>query len=94
MDEKNASHNDGGEKREPRLYKEEGLLDRYMRWTDKNPVKSSCLTCASVGALGAMLGARKTSELRGTRVQSIDWMEVIAFALHGGLVAGPLETVL
>ena len=90
----NASHNSNDEEAGPLVRDDESILDRYTRWLDQKPLMARCWTCAVVAALGAMLGARKNSE-RGRRGQSsIDWMEVVSFALHGGLVAGPLTLML
>ena len=64
-------------------------LEQYVKWLDKEPLKARCVTAAILGAWGSVLGARTTPK-SSRHSSTIDWMEVVTFALHGGLVAGPL----
>ena len=68
----------------------QGVLEKYLKWLDDEPLKARCITAAIIGACGALLGARMPPKSR-RKTASIDWIEVVSFALHGGLVAGPLS---
>ena len=65
-------------------------LVRYVNWFEGEPLKARCVTAAIVGACGAVLGARTTPK-SPRHTSTIDWIEVVTFALHGGLIAGPLS---
>jgi hypothetical protein len=81
----------------------DGWMKQYMLWTDKRPLYSRCVTSAITASLGVLLagatssnGKRKRSfpgqnRNRGTENEGIDLLEAISFAIHGGLVAGPLS---
>jgi len=72
------------------------LLDTYNAYLESRPVLTKALTAATVQGLGAALGSivsspsrsRGGTERRGGR--RVDWLEVFAFALHGGLLNGPI----
>ena len=72
------------------------LLDTYNAYLESRPVLTKALTAATVQGLGAALGSilsspsrsRGGTECRGGR--RVDWLEVFAFALHGGLLNGPI----
>lgn len=65
-------------------------LKQYLKWLDTEPLKARCATAAIVGACGAALGAR-TRPKSPRHNSTIDWIEIVTFALHGGLIAGPLS---
>ena len=65
-------------------------LEQYVKWLDTEPLKARCVTAAILGACGAVLGARTTPK-SPRHSSTIDWMEVVTFALHGGIIAGPLS---
>eukprot|EP00565_Helicotheca_tamesis_P008788 CAMPEP_0185733712 /NCGR_PEP_ID=MMETSP1171-20130828/20358_1 /TAXON_ID=374046 /ORGANISM="Helicotheca tamensis, Strain CCMP826" /LENGTH=190 /DNA_ID=CAMNT_0028403507 /DNA_START=110 /DNA_END=679 /DNA_ORIENTATION=+ len=86
---------------------EEGLLDRYNKALDTNPVLTKAITAACVQGLGSILGSllstSSSSPASSSKIQvkmvggaknqhrsRIDWANVIAFALHGGLINGPI----
>lgn len=69
--------------------KKRDILERYQRWMTRNPLKARCFTYAVIGAVGSMIGSRKARGPRKPKV--IDWLEVVSFAMHGGLVGGPLS---
>lgn len=80
---------------------ETDLLSQYNRALDKHPLVTKSITAAVVQGLGAALASAITSygttstnngssqKLRSKRA-AINWVDVIAFALHGGLVNGPI----
>ena len=75
---------------------DKSLLDTYNAYLESKPVLTKALTAATVQGLGAALGSilssPKRSESSGgqRRGPRIDWLEVFAFALHGGLLNGPI----
>jgi hypothetical protein len=72
----------------------DALLKKYETWLDANPLKARSVVCAVTGALGALLGARRSPMGKGPVVKtekSVDWLAVLSFAIHGGLVGGPLS---
>lgn len=75
-------------------------LTLYVNWLDASPVAARCATCAVTAVLGASWTARhrrqeailkKRRGRKKTPVVSRDWLEILAFGLHGGLVAGPMS---
>jgi len=82
------------------------LLDRYNAHLESNPVLTKALTAATVQGLGAALGSflsgrnapaanndntcTTAAAAGGRRRGRVDWLEVFAFALHGGLLNGPI----
>ena len=76
------------DKRVRRSSKLNDLLERYSQYLDRYPMKTRCFTGAVIGAIGSMIGSRKAVRRKGL---VIDWLEVFSFALHGGLVAGPVS---
>jgi hypothetical protein len=82
------------------------LLAQYNRALDKHPLIAKSLTAALVQGLGAALasvmvkepsnGSKSRGTSRGSTVTNtnrqplIYWVDVFAFALHGGLVNGPV----
>jgi hypothetical protein len=76
-------------------------MKRYVTWLDSHPLLARCVTCAVTECIGSILTARRaitTSNNVHRRGRNntptkigIDWLEVLAFALHGALVAGPLS---
>ena len=76
---------------------DKSLLDTYNAYLESKPVLTKALTAATAQGLGAALGSilsnPKRSEGGGgqqRRGPRIDWLEVFAFALHGGLLNGPI----
>jgi len=74
-------------------------LNRYNKLLDTYPLRTKMLTSAIVSAFGSALGSYLssanakvgTSNKRDTRKGSrIDWVDVLAFAIHGGLINAPL----
>ena len=75
------------------------LLKQYVQWTDERPMFSRCVVPAVTASIGVLM-ARTTTRSHNTssarshqrqRSDTIGILEVIAFAIHGGLVAGPLS---
>jgi hypothetical protein len=76
------------------------LLDTYNAYLESKPVLTKALTAATVQGLGAALGSilsgPKSTETSASgnrtagRGPRVDWLEVFAFALHGGLLNGPI----
>ena len=75
---------------------DKSLLDTYNAYLESKPVLTKALTAATVQGLGAALGSILSSPKRSEnnsgqrRGPRIDWLEVFAFALHGGLLNGPI----
>ena len=79
---------------------DKSLLDTYNAYLESKPVLTKALTAATVQGLGAALGSILSSSKRSEtssgsgssqrRGPRIDWLEVFAFALHGGLLNGPI----
>jgi cation transporter-like permease len=67
------------------------VLDRYLIRLEKNPLLTRCLTYAVVGGLGALVGARTATSKHSRKPQKVDWLEVLSFTFHGGLIAGPIS---
>lgn len=84
------------------------LLREYWKFFNEKPVVAKAITSSIVGALGAMVTARKyhyptNNNARNNTIHprklgrnekfpsSIDWLDVIAFTVHGGLVGGPIS---
>ena len=70
------------------------LLKQYVHWTDERPMFSRCVVSAITASIGVLL-ARTTTRSQNTsssrsgqrqRIDTIGILEVIAFAVHGGLV--------
>jgi hypothetical protein len=77
-------------------YNLNNLMKSYVSWLYAKPLTARCVTCTITGILGAIIS--ETQKISNNRRQkyrqvknSIDWLEVLAFGLHGGLVAGPLS---
>mmetsp|Transcript_4737 Transcript_4737/g.7135 ORF Transcript_4737/g.7135 Transcript_4737/m.7135 type:complete len:191 (+) Transcript_4737:110-682(+) len=77
------------------------LLDRYNQSLDSNPVLTKAITAAFVQGIGSILGQLLSSSPKSSshkmnvrnvpkHEKRIDWMDVIAFALHGGIMNGPV----
>ena len=78
-------------------------MRKYVRWTDEKPMLSRCVVSAITASVGVLLAHATTtgsnsklsvrSQFRQKRPlhEGIDMLEVISFAVHGGLVAGPLS---
>ena len=75
------------------------LLTRYNTMLDRRPVLTKALTAAFVQGFGAALGSilasrqDQTSKHHRSLKRSsprINWLDVFAFALHGGLLNGPI----
>ena len=77
----------------------DGWMKRYTLWTDERPLQSRCVTSAITASIGALLASAITnmrklnvsSKEQRRRHDGIDWLEIISFAVHGGLVAGPIS---
>lgn len=75
------------------------LLSRYMALLHERPLITNAITSAVVCALGATFGSyslkngKKAARGRSARLRgsSIDWIEVISFAMYGGLIGGPMS---
>lgn len=77
-------------------------MKKYVRWTDERPMLSRCVVSAITASIGVVL-ARATTRNNSTRSArshqsqqqvkygDIGILEMIAFAVHGGLVGGPLS---
>lgn len=77
-------------------------MKQYVRWTDERPMFSRCVVSAITASIGVVL-ARATTRNNSTRSArshqsqqqvkygDIGILEMIAFAVHGGLVGGPLS---
>lgn len=77
-------------------------MRQYVRWTDERPMFSRCVVSAITASIGVLL-ARATTRNNSTssarshqRQQQVKYgdigiLEMIAFAVHGGLVGGPLS---
>ena len=76
------------------------LLTRYNTLLDRRPVLTKAVTAAFVqgfgAALGSLLASRQGGQTRKHRSSlrrsspRINWLDVFAFALHGGLLNGPI----
>lgn len=78
-------------------------MGKYVRWTDEKPMLSRCVVSAITASVGVLLARATTtgsnsklsvrSQIRQNRPlhEGIDVLEAISFAVHGGLVAGPLS---
>lgn len=78
-------------------------MRKYVRWTDERPLLSRCVVSATTAFVGVLLARATTtgshhklsarSQKRQQRPlgEDIDILEAISFAVHGGLVAGPLS---
>eukprot|EP00978_Attheya_sp_CCMP212_P031184 scaffold117077_cov65-Attheya_sp.AAC.5 len=62
------------------------LLTRYNELLDEYPVRTKAITASAVGAIGAAIGSRLSSPKK-----KINWIDVMAFALHGGILNGPIS---
>jgi cation transporter-like permease len=67
------------------------VLERYLIRLEKRPLLTRCLSYAVVGALGALIGARTATPKHSRKPPKVDWLEVLSFTFHGGLVAGPIS---
>lgn len=68
------------------------LLMRYNTLLDTYPVHTKVLTSFFVQGFGAFLGSyltRRSGKKRGKK-KNVDWVEVFAFMIHGGLVNAPI----
>ncbi|KAL3909103.1 MAG: hypothetical protein SGARI_002765 [Bacillariaceae sp.] len=79
-------------------FKMDRLLKKYELWLDEYPIKSRCIVGALTAAIGAVMGSRNSASgssfPRADQSKAsfkIDWVQVLSFAVHGGLVAGPLS---
>lgn len=89
-----------GNDEQPTNENENDLLSQYNRALDKHPLMVKSLTAALVQGLGAALASVMTSCSGSTtscsntttlrRHSLINWVDVLAFALHGGLINGPV----
>jgi len=79
--------------------KENDLLTRYNSLLDKYPLLTKSVTAAAVQGLGAALAsimkyrsmkAAQQGDNGKQKLPVINWLDVFAFALHGGLVNGPI----
>jgi len=60
------------------------LLDKYNDALDSNPLLTKSATAALISGAGAAMGSKLTTK-------RVNWIGVLSFALHGGLVNGPLS---
>mmetsp|Transcript_19852 Transcript_19852/g.41440 ORF Transcript_19852/g.41440 Transcript_19852/m.41440 type:complete len:183 (+) Transcript_19852:115-663(+) len=67
----------------PLLSQKNTILERYNRALDASPLLTKSLTSAVISGAGAALGSKLTTK-------RISWVSVFAFAMHGGLVNGPV----
>jgi len=68
------------------------LLSRYNALLDAYPVYTKVLTSFFVQGVGALLGSYLTSrsgKRRGEK-KGVEWAEIFAFMIHGGLVNAPI----
>jgi hypothetical protein len=74
-----------------------GILARYNFLLDRYPVQTKSATAAAVQGLGAGLASilkyaqASDKQRRKDKLPIINWPEVIAFALHGMLIQGPVS---
>jgi hypothetical protein len=75
----------------------DNLLKEYLNRLESQPLKTKSITCAIVSALGALLGnlqskgTRNNSNAKNSDHSALHKIsEIIAFAVYGGLVGGPL----
>jgi len=70
------------------------LLTKYNALLDSRPLLTKSITASVVSGLGALLASimsgKKNQRFGGGVPRTIDWNNVFAFALHGGLVNGPV----
>jgi hypothetical protein len=83
------------------------ILKKYESWLDAHPVQARCVVGAVTSAIGAWIGSRRVENHEKTTIvitrrqwlwttrrnsaPHVDWLQVLDFAIHGGLVAGPLS---
>eukprot|EP00956_Cyclotella_meneghiniana_P024163 scaffold48198_cov78-Cyclotella_meneghiniana.AAC.1 len=77
-------------------------LNAYNKTLDMHPLKTKMITSAVVSAFGSALGSylstppkeNKKASQRGRSesvLSRINWVDVISFAIHGGLINAPLS---
>lgn len=78
-------------------------LNAYNRMLDMNPLRTKMITASIVSAFGSALGSYISSEndkgnntrRAGDRSESIiskiNWVDVLSYAIHGGLINAPLS---
>ena len=76
------------------------LLNAYNKILDEHPLRTKMITSAAVSAFGSALGSflsssastRRTSSRKTESVFSrINWVDVLSYAIHGGLINAPLS---
>ena len=76
------------------------LLTRYNRMLDKYPLRTKMATSFAVSAFGSALGSYLSSVdgkkspkqgRPGQRAARIDWLDVLSYAIHGGLINAPIS---
>ena len=82
------------------------LLARYNKLLDRYPLQTKMITSFCVSAFGSALGsylsarakedrARRLSKRNGKVCKdnhpSIDWIDVLSYAIHGGLINAPIS---
>ena len=77
------------------------LLNAYNKILDEHPLRTKMITSAVVSAFGSALGSFLSSSANSTRRTSsrksdsvfsrINWVDVLSYALHGGLINAPLS---
>lgn len=70
------------------------LTKSYMRRLESHPIMTKAITCSVVSALGALLGnmgspSKRTNRQAMSPLKKLS--EVVAFALYGGLIGGPVS---
>lgn len=76
------------------------LLNRYNKLLDRYPLRTKMITSALVSAFGSALGsflssttnsnAIKSRNKRLKSLSSINWVDVLSYAIHGGLINAPI----
>lgn len=71
-------------------------MKQYVQWTDERPMFSRCVVSALTASIGVLLARATTRKARSHQRQQAQYgdigiLEIIAFAVHGGFVGGPLS---
>lgn len=81
-------------------------LNRYNRLLDRYPLRTKMCTSFVVSAIGSSLGSYLSNSAKHERAKSrseqhpggtcegktqINWVDVISFAIHGGLINAPIS---